>query len=165
MSTPAVYTMEQRIQGLVTLARFNGNASRASQECGIPERTLRDWKDAPDYEATRQRFQDTIEAEFVKQSREITLLEMEVERKAAERALWVLENEPHRLRGTDAASMAQQMAKAKGQNIDKVLSLTGRPKEIVQHDFGKIVEALVAKRVLAPLPQVVEGTAIEEPAP
>jgi len=157
------YTMEQRVQGLVALARFNGNAERASQECGVPARTLRDWKDSSEYEDTRQRFQDTVELEFVKQAREITLLEMEVERKAAERALWVLENEPHRLRGTDAASMATQMAKAKGFNIDKVLTLTGRPKEIVQHDFSKIVEALVAKRVLAPLPQVVEGTAIEEP--
>ena len=83
------YTMEQRVQGLVALARFNGNAERASQECGVPARTLRDWKDSSEYEDTRQRFQDTVELEFVKQAREITLLEMEVERKAAERALWV----------------------------------------------------------------------------
>lgn len=156
------YTLEQRVQGLIALARFNGNPALAEEETGIPAATLSMWKGDPEYRETRERFQSIVEQEFVKQAREVALLELEVERRAAERTLKALKDEPWRVNPRDAAQIANNMAKAKGANIDKVLTLTGRPKEIVQHDFQGIVESLVARRVLTPLPETVESTAEED---
>jgi hypothetical protein len=77
-----------------------------------------------DREPPRRKVEDVI----VQQARELALKAAEVERKALDKQLKALD-------GTvkDASASARNAAVVKGVNVDKLLTLSGRPSKVVEH--------------------------------
>lgn len=120
----------------------------ASQKCGIPASTLKDWCNTSrvaQYEKLREDWAGKIEAQLASDLLDNARLASRTERLAIEAAKTSLENETAR----EPAKIARDISQVKAQAIDKRLALQGRPTQITERrDVGEIVRALVGMRVL-----------------
>jgi beta-phosphoglucomutase-like phosphatase (HAD superfamily) len=114
--------------------------------------------DSDDYQLAREKYQLELETAIVLQARENAAYALEVERQAIEKAAELLPM----IRSADyAARVASDLSRVKTQNIDKVLSLTGRPAQIIERrSFDEIVHKLVETKLLVPVSDA-ESTAEE----
>lgn len=113
MAQGSKYTDEDIERGLQALAESGGNATAASKACGIPERTLRDWK--------RTKFAD----EFAEVRREKRTDFISAVWETAKDALQQVKD---KLKDTTA----KEAAVITGIMIDKALLLGGEPTEITE---------------------------------
>lgn len=156
-------TPENRTRALAVLAMTSGSAERAKRVLanqglvfGLAE--LKKMCDEEDYQLARQKYQVELETAIVLQARENAAYALEVERQAIEKAAELLPM----VRSADFASrVANDLSRVKTQNIDKVLSLTGRPERITERrSFDEIVHKLVETKLLVPVSDA-ESTAEE----
>lgn len=147
------YTLDEKTVALIMLARCYGRATAAhkalKEERGleIPVATLQDWKNGEDYETLKRGYAHLLEEELVREARENAYAASGVERLGLERIELLLAT--GNIRASDVAAMVNAATSAKTKNIDKLMTLTGRPQVITEsRDFSNIVEALLQKRVL-----------------
>jgi hypothetical protein len=139
------YTDSDRALALTAIIGNLGNVAKTSREIGIPERTLHNWKkEYPDqYDALEK--QNAREAGMVVEG-------------AIDRAKKVLADTKQWISPGELAKIARDMSQVHAQNMDKVLTLTGRPTAITEsRELVALVRSLEADGVL----KVVEGTAEE----
>jgi hypothetical protein len=183
------YTPTEVDAALTTLAYYGGNAARAAAELGIPHSTLKLWRahsHRDRYLEIAEREGPRLEQIAAQQAREVILRAGEAEhslldilnaRMADESApepqrddfpnetLYLLAYEQWLKRGSskelsELAGTLQRVTTAKGINGTKLLELTGRPTQIVEHRDPKQAAQALARR----LGVTIESTATEIPA-
>lgn len=114
---------------------------------------MRDSTHAAQYAQLQADMGNDIEQAIIRETRDLARSAALVERMAVDKAMdEVLTG---RLRGTEAAQIALNMAKVKQSNIDKLLALTGRPQQITEHrDLNALMNALRSKGIL----EITDGT-------
>jgi hypothetical protein len=148
-------TPEEIDRALLILAKHGGNSSRAVDEAGHPERTLRDWrtKHQDRYQEIRQLHKREIEDKLIEEQRENAILSAQLHRKATMQALET--SEPFK----DPARVAREASIASGVAIDKLLVLDGRPTQITQsQDAGQALVEMARRLNLS-----IDSTADEIP--
>ena len=156
-------TLEDIERGLTALALTAGRPVQASdrlkeQGLDIPASTLCRWRDHQYHEryleiATTVAYR--VEDVIVQEARETAALAAQLERAALERAYRQVMNSKE---GVDASQVAQRASTVKGINVDKLLQLTGRPTQVVEHRNADEV----LRKLGASLPGlIVDGTATE----
>jgi hypothetical protein len=150
------YTEQDIARALNALVAFGGSPSQASRalaeafDLDVPATTLRAWRDsvyADRYVALQTEHGHEIEQALIRDTRDLARAAAHVERLAIEQAVEGLH--AGRIRPTEAAQIAVNMAKLKQTNIDKLLALTGRPQAITEHRSAQeLIRALAAKGVL-----------------
>jgi hypothetical protein len=131
------YTPEQVEKALLELALVGGNSGEASRRLEgvgikVSARLLRLWRSglhAKRYGQLAQEHARQVEETIVQEARETAILAAEVERLALAKTLEQLEAGEIR----DAAAVARNASTVKGINVDKLLTLSGRPNQIVEH--------------------------------
>jgi transposase-like protein len=133
------YTPTEIETALRVVAFYGGNTERASREIGINARTLRVWRG----DAHRDRYQEIVAQEGPKleaiaadQAREAILRSSDVEHRIFDLldAATDPEHEAFKPKDiTDLAGALQRITTSKGINTTKLLELTGRPTQVVQH--------------------------------
>jgi hypothetical protein len=130
------YTPEEVEKALLALALVGGNSGEASRRLKganieISPRLLRLWRSglhARRYAELAQEYAREVEETIVQEARETAILAAEVERLALAKTLEQLEAGEIR----DAAAAARNAATVKGINVDKLLTLSGRPNQIIE---------------------------------
>jgi hypothetical protein len=149
-------------RGLTALALCGGNSVHASNLCGVPDSTLRQWRKekATEYERVRRELAPRLEQiavqelqAFVVQASQTKLLALAKTHKALEDDL---------IPARDLGSLLRNIATAEAIACDKILALQGRPTQIVEH---RSPDAILKR--LAAIGAVVDGSAVEiaPPAP
>jgi hypothetical protein len=154
------YTDSDRALALTAIIGNLGNVAKTSREIGIPERTLHNWKkEYPDqYDALEKKYAQQIEEEIVQRARQNAREAGMVVEGAIDRAKKVLADTKQWISPGELAKIARDMSQVHAQNMDKVLTLTGRPTAITEsRELVALVRSLEADGVL----KVVEGTAEE----
>jgi hypothetical protein len=137
---------EERTRALVTLASRAGNCAEACRELAasgvdIPVDTLRSWKRSDEYERIRHDYGHKLEEFVIAEIRESMVEQSELERLALTKTREALENGEIR----DPARAMRDISHAKGQNIDKLRVMTGRPVDITENrSLDELVRALSA---------------------
>lgn len=169
-STPAKYTEEQRELALTTLARFNGNATRASKALGgYPERqTLRKWKKLHHarYLELQQEVIPQIRAAQAERAAELARKEATVE----EEALALLRDNLVKLDPRDLGGALRNVATSKGINLTHMDKLQAPP-ERPADNANNLVEAIAKLERMGvitvagkePDVQVPDAEIVEEP--
>jgi len=141
-------------RALTALALAGDNAVRASATIGIPDRTLRDWRQKyrDRYDEIRLELAPQIEQQIVQEARAFAITAGQAERELLQATLEATRN------GTikDPASALRNITTSKALQIDKVLQLEGRPTKTTLH--------LTSEDVLNSLQHrgYINGTAEEE---
>lgn len=144
-------------RGLYALIAFGGSpapASRALKDAfglDVNPATLRTWRDA----THQQRYTDLqikhaqdIEDAMVRDTRDLARAAGVIVREAIELTHDKIEKFGHMIRANEAAQIAASMAKVQQTQIDKMLTLTGRPDQITEtRSAADIIRALAAKGV------------------
>lgn len=150
------YTEQEIERGLYALIAFGGApapAARALRDAFglvIPSTTLKSWRDsthAQRYCDLQDQHGKDIEDAMVRDARDIARASSAALREAIELTWDKLQN-AHTIRASEAAQIAASMAKVQATNIDKLLTLTGRPQAITENrSAADIIRALEAKGV------------------
>lgn len=144
-------TQAQITNALTTLAMHGGDFKKASKELhGIGEVGLKKLAEehTEDYKRIQDRAKHELEEDAIRTMRERLAQAGEAERLAIEKTIAGLTN-GHSIRPTEAAQAALSMSRVKATNIDKLLTLTGRPNAIIEDRTAQeAVRSLVHKRVL-----------------
>lgn len=164
MGTDVTYTAEDRAHALAALVANLGNIARTVADTGISDKTLRKWRE--DYAEQYRDMEDTyargIEAEIVQRARENARKAGEVVELAVEKAQTELES-PRHISAGELAKVARDMSQVHSQNVDKVLTLTGRPSQITEsRELVALVQSLENDGVLRIAPST-DSTAEEIP--
>lgn len=136
-------------QALTVLAYYGGNAARASLETGVPAMTLKDWRNTAHldvYQEIQEREGPKLEAIAAAQAREAIIRSSDVEHRIFDR----LSQETEDLTTKELSELTgalQRAATAKGINTTKLLELTGRPTQIVEHRDPKQAAEALARRL------------------
>lgn len=152
------YTEHDIERGLYALIAFGGSPAPAARavkdafDLDIPKETLRSWRDG----THSQRYADLqikhaadIEEAMVRDTRDLARAAGALMRETIELTWDKVQNNAHTIRANEAAQIAASMAKIQQTNIDKMLTLTGRPDQITEsRTAADIVRALAAKGVL-----------------
>ena len=112
-------------------------------------------------EQLRETWQGKVEQTLANDMRDAARESLDVQRLAVQRARERLDSG----RDDDPAKSAASLARVAQSNTDKLLSLTGRPTQIVENrNINEILRSLVAKGVLnvADDPAQIEGTSRDE---
>lgn len=120
-------------QALTVVAYYGGNCARASEELGIPKQTLHDWRTADHrdrYREIAEREAPKLEAIAAQQAREVILRAADVEHNILDR---LADDTLSTKELAEAAGALQRTTTAKGINTTKLLELTGRPTQIIEH--------------------------------
>jgi len=150
------YTVEQVDRALLVLAMNGGNSLRAADELAdqgieIDDSTLRLWKSKHyprRYLHIQEQYGRRLEDVLVAQQREIAIA-------ASLKALEGIQQiDFNRIDHRDKARSVQALQTTAGIGTDKVLTLTGRPTAVVQHQDSSAVLRKYGGRVI-------EGTAEE----
>ena len=126
--------------------------------------TIRDWartKHWERYEQLREQWGQLRERTIANEMRDVALESVEAQKLAVSRAVERLEKD----RDPEPARTAAALAKVGQTNVDKMLSLTGRPTQITEsRNVNEILRSLVAKGVLAlpEEPAQIEGSSSDE---
>jgi hypothetical protein len=125
--------------------------------------TIQSWRSGPCrdlYRRYQEEYAPKLEEALVREAREVAGRAMILER----RLLDETERQLSTGKMNDPAKAAANISRVKQSAIDKLLSLTGRPTTITQHqDAAEIIRALEGRGVLVPLDQIVESTAEKQP--
>jgi hypothetical protein len=156
----AQYSHEEIETGLMAMIAWVGNASAASRylqsekQLTISPGTLNNWKQihAIRYDELREKYAAQMESQIAHELRDVARLATDVQRLALQRASERLEAGED----DDPSRSAANAARVSQSNIDKLLSLTGRPTQITEtRNLGEILRSLAAKGVIA-IPETAE---------
>jgi hypothetical protein len=158
------YSAEQIDRALLELAVCGTSTEArrrlAAQGLQVSDRTLREWKQVryPErYVEIAQQHARQVEEVIVQQARDTALAAAEVERHALAGELKAIKAGKVR----DHSASARNASTVKGINVDKLLTLSGRPNTIVEN---RNADDLIRKlHALAPTAITVEGNAEEVP--
>lgn len=147
----------RRQRGLLAIALAGGNAARASEACGVPERTLRTWRveHAVEFERVRRELAPRLEALAVAELQAFVLQAAQTKLLALEKTHAALEADA--IPAKDLPAALKNIATAEAIGVDKAMVLSGRPTQVIEHRSGA---ELVAR--LARLGAVVDATAVED---
>jgi hypothetical protein len=155
--TAQPHSQETIETALRSLANVGGSVRRAAKITGVPERTLRSWKNElyrDRYEQHASEVAQLIEDGAIVELRERITRASELE----DRLLDELERKLRKGEVRDPAAAAQRLAVIKGINVDKLLKLTGRPTVVHEHrNYVELVESLRRRGLV----DVIEGEAQE----
>lgn len=157
------YLPEQRTRALICLASKAGNVAQALRDLKVdglvvPEATLRGWRDTDEYERIRQQYGYKLEEFMIAELRERMVEQSEVEKIALQKTREALENDEVR----DPARTMRDVAHAKGQNIDKLRVMTGRPTDITENrSLDELVKALASLGIAKIDSSSVDGELVE----
>lgn len=142
---------DTRLAGMTALVYAGENAAEASrilkaQGIDVSERTIRTWRDKPDYIQLRNEIAPRVREIHAAQAEDMAARIHEAERKAVDLTLEQLENKDVK----DASAVLKNLALSKGINIDKAQVLRGQPNMIVSatnaddlyREAAKIVQEL-----------------------
>lgn len=121
-------------EALRVLVYHGGNTVRASKQLGIPDATLRDWRLATHRDRYREIFEreaPKLESIAAQQATELILRSADTEHAIHDR-LSELDNLSTK-ELSELAGALQRVTTSKGINTTKLLELTGRPTQIVEH--------------------------------
>lgn len=157
------YSPEDVDRGLLALA-IHGAATRAAtaleqQGHHIPERTLADWRTrhADRYHEIANQHARRVEDVIVQQARDAALMAGALEQDLMHR----LATKAGELEAKDLANSVKNVTTTKGINVDKFLTLTGRPNHVTEHrNADELLRKLDALKVHA-----IQGEATEQPQP
>lgn len=158
MAAGTHYSPAQVDAALLALAT-TGSGRLAAQQVDVPERTIQDWRHryAQRYQELADKHQRQIEDVIVQQARDTAIMAGDIERQVLER----LSTQVDSLDAKDAAATVRNLSTAKGINVDKLLTLTGRPSQVTEHrstdDLMRKLESLKVKAI--------DATAEEIPTP
>ncbi len=124
-----VHTTEQVLEGLATVASCGGRFKPAADRLGIADTTLSRWRDKyPNrYRQIAERVATEVEADIIVKCREAAIQVSDAEIVAIEETVKRLPELK------DPSQVLKNLSTVKGINIDKVLALTGRPIQHIQH--------------------------------
>lgn len=157
-------------QGLATLAMYAGNAVIAARACkedhgmAVQPQQLRAWRNGPHAE-----LYDELRAGMPDMTQVVINEALETARMAAITERLAIERTHHQLETgecKDPARAARDLSHIKATNVEKYLTLTGRPTEIVQHQTpGDVLAGLLNDGIFtaAPAGADADGSAIEIP--
>lgn len=154
------YAPHEIDKALTTLAYYGGNSARAGKALGISDATLREWrtqKHRERYLEICEREAPKLEALAANQAREIIVRSAEVEHSILDRLAAQDDQEPTTKELSELAGALQRLSTSKGINTTKLLELTGRPTQIVEHRDPKQAAAALARRLGVTL----DGTAVD----
>jgi hypothetical protein len=163
---PSHYSPAEVDEALIVLAYHGGNAIRTSTQTGIPAMTLRDWRNhvhRDRYLEIAERERPKLEAIAVDQALNSIIRSGEIEGKVLDLLDAATSEEHEALKPKDIVELTgalQRVTTSKGINTDKLMTWTGRPKEIIEHRDPKQAAAALARR----LGVSIDSTATEEPA-
>jgi transposase-like protein len=124
-------------KALTVLAYYGGNSVRAAAELGMSSSTLRLWRSSTHrdrYLEIAEREGPRLEQLAAQQARELILRAGDAEHGLLDRLNTALENpETPSKELSDLAGTLQRLTTSKGINGTKLLELTGRPTQIVEH--------------------------------
>lgn len=138
-------------KALTVLAYYGGNAVRAASDIGMSDRTLRLWRS----ETHRERYLEIAEREgprleqlAAQQARELILRAADAEHGVLDRLATRLDDtESTSKELSELAGTLQRLTTSKGINGTKLLELTGRPTQIVEHRDPKQAAQALARRL------------------
>jgi hypothetical protein len=150
------YTPDQKREGLIALLVM-GSAPAAAKETGIPRQTLEHWRDTAEpelYASLSREYGTRIDEVITAQVRESVVRLGQAERQLTDKLLDNLD----RVDPRDIPNALKNIVAAKSQNADKMLLLTGRATERVEHIDARDLIADIRKIVQ---PYSVDSTAEE----
>jgi hypothetical protein len=158
------YTPVEIDKALLVLAGCGGNSWRASEITGVPSTTLRDWRvneHRDRYLKLADQERPRLEQLAVEDAIGAMMLAGEIEREIGNQLLERLGDEQTKPKEiAELAGALQRSTTSKGINGTKLLELTGRPTQVVEHRDGtQILEEL--KRIAPGL--IIDSTAEEIP--
>jgi hypothetical protein len=127
------YSPTEIDKALTVLAFYGGNAARASVDTNIPTATLKLWRSAKHrdrYYELAEREGPKLEAIGASNAREIVLRAAHAEHKILDS---LDSDELTSKQMSELAGALQRISTSKGINTTKLLELTGRPTQVVQH--------------------------------
>jgi transposase-like protein len=139
------YTPEDKRTGLIAVL-VTGSATHAAEQTGIPRTTLESWRDNSETELFAQlsrEYGPLIEQVITAQTRESVVRLGQAERQLTDRLLENLD----RLDPRDVPNAIKNIVAAKSQNTDKLMLLTGRATERVEHVDARDILADIQKIV------------------
>lgn len=144
--------------GFMALALSGDNAALASEQCGIPQSTLKRWRkeERAAYDAVRRDMAPRLEAVVIAEQYAFVLEAGRVKRlalAATEKA--ILEDQ---IPAKDLPRALQAITTSEAISTDKILALSGRPTSVVEHRSSAEL-----MRRLASLGAIVDATATEIP--
>lgn len=145
-NTPAKrYTPDDKRTGLVALL-VTGSSTAAAEQTSIPRQTLENWRDSTERELYSQISRDyghLVDEVITAQVREAISTYGQIERQLADRLLANID----RVDARDLPNALKNVAAAKNQSTDKLLLLTGRATERVEHVDARDIIADIQKIV------------------
>lgn len=160
---PPKHTEKEITESLMAMIAWAGNANAASRALkakgiSVSGTTLTQWtreKYYDRYDKMREQYAAQLEGQLAHEYRDIARLAVEVEREALEYMREYMKSGKERDPSRAAANAATVAAKM----TDKVMSLTGRPTQIVEtRNTEEILRSLAAKGVF----QLPEASVVED---
>lgn len=148
---------QQDITTILTMLAVNaGNVAKTVKEHreefgrSPDPTTLTNWRDrkySDEYAKIRDEYAREFEADAVRTLRDRMRQAAEAEELAIRRMIEQLEQ--NRISNRDLAGVAYNMSKIKATNADRLLTLTGRPTQIIDdRSAQQVIEGLVRRRIL-----------------
>lgn len=161
------FTAEEIETCLHALVAWAGNASqtsrylKAEKDLDISHVTLNNWKrvHGPRYDEIREKYTAQIETRLAFEMRETAALAVAATKLGVEKAAEKLEAGKE----DDPSRAAANLSRIAQSNVDKLLSLTGRPSRITEdRNIGEILRSLAAKGVISIPDAPVDAPVLEE---
>lgn len=145
-------------KGFLALALAGDNTARASETCGINERTLRYWRQKyrEEYDRIRRDLAPRLEQVVVAEQYAFVLEAGRAKRLALQKTMEALEADA--IPARDLPGALKSITTAEAISVDKILALSGRPTSVVEHRSANDIV-----RKLAALGAVTDATAVELP--
>lgn len=137
------------IDSALAVLASSGSSFQASEITGIPSSTLRDWKveHADRYREIQEREAPKLEAIAASQAREIIIRAGETEHSLLDLLNARIEGDAPTKELSEIAGTLQRVTTSKGINGTKLLELTGRPTQIIEHRDPKQEAQALARRL------------------
>lgn len=150
----------QRQRAFLALALAGGNAARAAAGLDVGERSLQRWRrsHAEEYERVRRELAPQLEAVAVSEAYERVLELGRLEALVAAKLEAAVE--AGEIPARDLPGALRNITTSKAINVDKILALSGRPTQVVEHRSATDIV-----RRLAALGAVTDASVVELPAP
>ena len=146
------YTEEEVQLGLVAYALANGNHRRCAvilSERGlkIPEATVRSWATMTKrelYQRIRAKVEDHVNTQLADAHFDMAYMALDIEQRTLIQIRERLEEK--KLDGKELASIARTAGTNSGIHTEKAMALSGKPTQIIQHDFSDIQRIIDKQR-------------------
>jgi hypothetical protein len=147
----------RRQRGLLALALGGGSLRRAAAMSGISENTLKEWRGRfrEEYERVCRDVAPRLEAIVVNECYARVIALGELETLAMEKLEAALAN--NEIPARDLPGALRNITTSKAINVDKILALSGRPTQVIEHRSMPAIYERLSK--LGALTKPVEGTA------